>query len=407
MSAYNNAEAPKSPFRDRRVIAVGALAGAALGAWAGQRMRSLAQEDRPQGMIDWERARSTALNMNRGQTLTATERERLDQYYGDLVQRCVPIVSEYTRSELPETDQRTFAFDRIDWINANLDGFKRMFAPIEEMDTSRPGANVAARLWSGVNQNVLSYEVGLLLGYLARRVLGQYDLALLGREPVGAGKLYYVEPNIRFLEHSLKLPKEDFRMWLALHETTHAFEFEAHPWVRVQFNDLLERYMEFMKQDVEYLKQGLRGLKTIAERARNKRGADSSWLEAVMTEEQRSLFQQMQAMMCVIEGYSNHVMNAVGKRLLPDYALISKRFEERQKQRSAAEQLFARLTGLDVKMEQYRAGERFIDEVVKQRGHDLARRVWEAPAYLPTMQEIRHPETWIARVDQMTGAVAP
>lgn len=406
MPAYDNAEASKFPIRDRRVIVVGAMAGAAIGAWAGQRLRSFAHDERPQGMIDWERARSTALNMNRGQTLTAIERERLDRYYGDLVARCIPIVSEYTDAHLPKSEQRTYAFDRVDWINANLDGFKRMFAPIEEMDTSWPGANVATRLWGGVNQSVLSYEVGLLLGYLARRVLGQYDLALLGREPVGAGKLYYVEPNIRFLEQSLILPKEDFRMWLALHETTHAFEFEAHPWVRIQFNSLLERYMEFMKQDVEYLKQGFRGLKTIAERARTRRGSDSSWLEAVMTEEQRSLFQQMQAMMCVIEGYSNHVMNAVGRRLLPNYELISKRFEERQKQRSPAEQLFARLTGLDVKMEQYRAGERFIDEVVKQRGHEIARRVWDAPEYLPTMDEIRHPDKWIGRVDRMSGAVA-
>jgi coenzyme F420 biosynthesis associated uncharacterized protein len=404
MSAYENAEASKSPFRDRRVVAVGAVAGAALGAWAGQRMRSFAQQDRPQGMIDWERARATALNMNRGHTLTAVERDRLDQYYGGLVERCVPIVSNYTESHLPASEQRTFAFDRVDWINANLDGFKRMFAPIEEMDTSRPGANVATRLWGGLNQSVLSYEVGLLLGYLARRVLGQYDLALLGREPVGAGKLYYVEPNIRFLEQTLKLPKDDFRMWLALHETTHAFEFEAHPWVRIHFNSLLETYMEFMKQDVEYLKQGVRGLKTIAGRARTKRSADSSWLEAVMTDEQRSLFQQMQAMMCVIEGYSNHVMNAVGKRLLPTYELISKRFEERQQQRSPAEQLFARLTGLDVKMEQYRAGERFIDEVVKERSHEMARRVWDAPEYLPTMDEIRHPAKWIARVDAMVPA---
>lgn len=406
MSAFDHAEASKSPMRDRRVLAVGAVAGAALGAWAGQRMRSFAHQDRPHGMIDWERARATALNMNRGQTLTAVERERLDVYYGELVERCVPIVSHYTQSHLPASDQRTFAFDRVDWINANLDGFKRMFAPIEEMDTSQPGANVATRLWGGVNQSVLSYEIGLLLGYLARRVLGQYDLALLGREPVGAGKLYYVEPNIRFLEQTLKLPKDDFRMWLALHETTHAFEFEAHPWVRMHFNSLLERYMEFMKQDVEYLKQGFRGLKMIASRARTRRDADGSWLEAVMTEEQRTLFQQMQAMMCVIEGYSNHVMNAVGQRLLPNYGLISLRFEERQKQRSPAEQLFARLTGLDVKMEQYRAGERFVDEVVKLRGHDLARRVWDAPGYLPTMAEIRTPAKWIERVEQIPTPAA-
>src|SRR5690606_17434014 len=124
-----------------------------------------------------------------------------------------------------------------------------------------------SKAWSGVNQVAVSYEVGLLLGYMARRVLGQYDLALLGREPVASnGKLYYVEPNIRGIEKKLGLPKDDFRMWLALHETTHAFEFEAHPWVRMHFNGLLDRYMTFLKQDTEFLRQGVQGLKVFAKR---------------------------------------------------------------------------------------------------------------------------------------------
>ncbi|MDQ3541397.1 MAG: zinc-dependent metalloprotease [Chloroflexota bacterium] len=364
-------------------------------------MKAYAGQDRPDGMIDWTRSHDIAVRMNRGDVLNAAERQRLDAYYGDLVERCVPIVTEYTGSSLPSTDQRTFAFDRIDWINANLDGFKQMFEPIQALDSPVGKNGTANRLMSGVNQNILSYEVGLLLGYLAKRVLGQYDLALLGREPVSAGKLYYVEPNIRGTEAKLGLPRDDFRMWLALHETTHAFEFEAHPWVRLHFNSLLERYMAFMKQDAEYLKQGMEGLKVFAQRVRNGRTENSSgsWIESFMNEDQRALFNEMQAMMCVVEGYSNHVMNAVGKTLLENYDLISRKFEERQKQRTQAEQLFARLTGLDVKMEQYRAGERFIDEIVRQRSHDLARRVWEAPEFLPTMKEIRNPQLWIARVE--------
>jgi coenzyme F420 biosynthesis associated uncharacterized protein len=391
----------------RKVVAAGVFAGAALGVWASRRLKSYATQERPDGMIDWARTRDIAERMNRGDVLNATERQRLDEYYGDLVDRCIPIVTEYTGSSLPSTHQRTFAFDRIDWINANLDGFKRMFEPIQNLDSPNGKHGTANRLMSGINQNILSYEVGLLLGYLAKRVLGQYDLALLGREPVSVGKLYYVEPNIQGTESKLGLPKDDFRMWLALHETTHAFEFEAHPWVRVHFNSLLERYMAFMKQDAEYLKQGMRGLKVFADRVRSGRSEDGSgsWIEAFMNGEQRALFNQMQAMMCVVEGYSNHVMNAVGKALLENYDLISRKFEERQKQRTQAEQLFARLTGLDVKMEQYRAGERFIDEIVRQRSHDLARRVWEAPEFLPTMEEIRNPRLWIARVE--SPAVLP
>src|SRR5690606_38255562 len=205
---------------------------------------------------------------------------------------------------------------------------------------------------------------------MARRVLGQYDLALLGREPVtSTGKLYYVEPNIRGIEKKLGLPKADFRMWLALHETTHAFEFDAHPWVRLHFSGLLDRYMNFLKQDKEFLKQALVGLMDFVMRVSAGDSVDTeqgsgSRLESLMDDEQPSLFTEMQALMSVIEGYSNHVMNAVGKDLLSNYDLISRRFEERQKQRSQADQLFARLTGLDVKMEQYRQGQEFVDAVV-------------------------------------------
>lgn len=392
----------------RKIMAVGAFAGAALGVWASRRLKSYAELERPDGMIDWTRTRDIAIRMNRGDVLNAAERQRLDAYYGELVERCIPIVTEYTGMSLPPTSQRTYAFDRIDWINANLDGFKRMFEPIQDLDSPNDKDGTANRIMSGVNQNILSYEIGLLLGYLAKRVLGQYDLALLGREPLAAGKLYYVEPNIRGTEAKLGLPRDDFRMWLALHETTHAFEFEAHPWVRVHFNSLLERYMVFMKQDAEHLKQGLQGLKVFADRMRNGKSenGNGSWIEAFMTGEQRELFNEMQAMMCVVEGYSNHVMNAVGKPLLKNYDLISRKFEERQKQRTQAEQLFARLTGLDVKMEQYRAGERFIDEIVRQRSHDLARRVWEAPEYLPTMDEIRNPDLWIERAESLAALPA-
>jgi len=392
---------------DRRLIAAGLLAGAAVGVWTAGKAREIATRQRPTTLIDWDQARAIAVNMNRSSALTGSERARLDAAYRELVRRCVPLISAYTQSELPNPLEQTFAFDRVDWINANLDAFQVMFAPLEELNPATNGkSSVAAALWGGVNQTVLSAELGLLLGYLARRVLGQYDLALLGREPVVGGKLYFVEPNIRMVEHALKLPRADFRMWLALHETTHAFEFEAHPWVRAYFNSMLEQYFEFLKQDAEHLKQGVRGLKIFIERARTREKGDGSWIEALMTPEQRALFNRMQATMCMVEGYSNHVMNAIGRELLPTYDVIARKFEQRQRQRTFAEQLFARLTGLDVKMEQYRLGEAFIDRIVAERGHDVARRIWEGPEFLPTMEEIRQPERWLARIDALAAAPA-
>ncbi len=396
-----------SDDRIRAVAAAGLVGGVAAGVWLTRKVRDYSRSPRPDGMIDWERAREVAVSMNRGDTLTAVQRARLDAYYEDLVSRCIPIVSEYTGTTLPPTDQRTFVFDRIDWIDANLQGFRRMFEPVEDLTGSNASRGPVGRVASGINQSILSYEIGLLLGYLARRVLGQYDLALLGREPLeSSGKLYYVEPNIKGIENKLGLPREEFRMWLALHETTHAFEFEAHPWVRVHFNSLLDQYMTFMKQDAEYLAQGIQGLKMLANRVKDGNDDRGSWIEALMNEEQRALFNQMQAMMCVIEGYSNHVMNAVGRDLLSQYDEIARKFEERQQQRSQSEKLFSRLTGLDVKMEQYRAGERFIDEIVRLEGHEAASKVWEGPEFLPTMPEIREPELWLERTRLLLPVVA-
>jgi coenzyme F420 biosynthesis associated uncharacterized protein len=382
-------------------MAAGAVAGVAVSYLANRRRtQPTLAEPETGGVIDWDNARDTATRMNRGDALTVRERERLNAYYFDLVEKCVPIVAEYTGTDLPNGAPQTFAFDRVDWINANLVSFQRMFKAIDDINAGRARTSLG-HAWANLNRKVLSYQVGLVLGYMGRRVLGQYDLALLGREQVvSTGKLYYVEPNIRGIEAKLGLPKDDFRMWLALHETTHAFEFEGHPWVRDYFNSMLDRYMTFVNADAEQLKQGLKGLKVFAERLRNREGTGNGWIDAFMNKEQRALFNEMQAMMCVVEGYSNHVMNAVGKTLLPTYDEIARKFEERQAQRTQAEQLFAKLTGLDVKMEQYRAGEKFVDA----RGQEAARLVWHAPEFLPTMDEIRDPDLWLKRTDNVAPA---
>ena len=393
--------APRGGWTPRRkAMAAGVLAGLAIGAWSTIRNQPpSANPGQPADPIDWSRARSIATSMNRGNALTATERARLDAEYRELVARCIPIVSAYTGDHLPPGAERTFAFDRVDWINANIEGFRRIFEPIQSLAMpSGPGAGAA--MLGGVNRTVLTGELGAMLGYLARRVLGQYDLVLMGREPLTSGRLYFVEPNIRLLEQQLSLPNADFRMWLALHETTHAFEFEAHPWVRDHFNALLERYFAMLREDAERLRSsGLRGLGQFVTRARDGQRGEGGWLEALMSPDQRDLFNEMQAMMCMVEGYSNHVMNAVGKDLLPAYDEISRKFELRQQQKSPAERMFARITGMSVKLEQYRLGEQFIAAIVRRRSHDMARRIWDGPEFLPSMEEIRDPDRWLARVD--------
>jgi coenzyme F420 biosynthesis associated uncharacterized protein len=390
------------PF-DKKLLLVSAAAAGALVAWANAKGREYTRTGETPALINWDRARSVALAMNRAAD-SDTFPASLTQQYRDLVARCVPLIADYTGTTLPTPLESVHVFNRADWIDANILAFQQLFAPLEGLNTARNLTSpTAIALVSGVNQTVLSAEVGLLLGYLARRVLGQYDLALLGKEPVASGKLYYVEPNIAAATETMGVDGHEFRLWLALHETTHAFEFEAFPWVRPHFNTLLERYITLVTDDLRNL-QG--GLSTLIRRLREQGGSGKSLMEIVMTPEQKQLFDEMQALMSVIEGYSNHVMNAVGKQVLPSLDRMQRAFESRQRQRSQAETLFIRLTGLEMKMEQYRLGEQFIDAVVRERGHQFALKVWQGPEQLPTLAELRNPKQWIQRVERQSEVMS-
>ncbi|MEZ4523382.1 MAG: zinc-dependent metalloprotease [Thermomicrobiales bacterium] len=391
--------APLTPPARKR-LALGLVTGALIGGWTAWQARKVQISDNPDQMIDWDRVQSIATSMNRGFTLNRSMRMQLDYDYQLLIEQTIPLISDYTGMSLPSGLDKVYAFDRVDWIEANVHAFKVMFEPIERFGGTGLLPGRLGELWSGVNQTVLSAEIGFMLGYLARRVLGQYDLALLGREPLEeSGKLYFVQPNIAGVERALGIPADQFRLWLALHEATHAFEFECNPWVRDAMNDMLQRYFTLLTDDVEYLQRGTEAVKMFWDRARSPSSDAGSWIELVMSSEQRKLFAEMQAMMAVIEGYSNHIMNAVGHDLLPDYQVIHDRFEQRQRHRSPAEQLFARLTGLDIKLEQYRLGEAFIDAVVEARDHGFARRVWDRRENMPTLDELNNPQAWIERID--------
>jgi coenzyme F420 biosynthesis associated uncharacterized protein len=384
-----------------RLLAAGAMVGAAFGLWANTKTREFRQTGAVPKLINWQQVRTIAVGMNRGERLGVAERASLAATYRRLVDQCLGPIAEYTGSELARPFDATLAFDRADWVEANIANFEQLFGPLEALNPlNDQQPRVASVLWGNASQTVLSGEVGLLLGYLARRVLGQYDLALLGKEPITDGKLYFVEPNIRQVQRTLKLPLDDFRMWLALHETTHVFEFEAHPWLRAHLNGILEQYFEFLSQDMSQLKDGMSGVRALLNRARGDQNgaATTNWIERLMTPDQRALFSQMQATMAIVEGYSNHVMNVIGRQVLPGFDQISRQFEKRQREKTIAEQIFLRLTGLDMKLEQYRMGEAFIDHVVARHGHDLAKRVWDGPEQMPTLDEVKNPDKWIARM---------
>jgi len=382
------------PVKGSRYLGWGLLVGAAAGlVYAWKRTQDLARTG-PPGLVDWDRVAEVAGRFCQGAPAMAG----VEPHYAAMVERSVREVAAYTGLALPTSTIALRILDRRQWLEANVANFRAVLQPLEELygQTSSTRNLVTVLLGTPV-ETFLSTQMGMLLGYLAQRVLGQYDIALLGREPLHDGQLYFVEPNIRGTQAQLGLPGPDFPMWVALHETTHAFEFEAHPWLRGHFNALLQAYLADMESEAEQLGRALTpaGLARLLEKARS----GEPWLLWALTPRQRQVFDQMQALMCIVEGYSNHVMKRVGRQILPSFDLIEERIALRQAQRTPAERLFVRLTGLEMKMEQYRLGEEFAAAVVEARGLPFLHRVWERAENLPTLTEIGRPAEWIARME--------
>ena len=384
-------------------VAFGLAAGAAFA--AARALNSTLSRDTANNprLINWEWARKIAVRGAKDShadelepVLERAAKEAAQREYAERIERSAELVSEYTRIELPAPLRQVHVFDRPDWVDANLAQFRLMFAPLDETYAETiarvPGAAPAGMM----GQMMLSAQMGILLGYLARRVLGQYDLSLLGREPVTEGRLYFVEPNIAAMERRYDLPRDEFRAWIALHEVTHAFEFEAHPWVRAYMNDLLTTYLRSLSDDLFGMRPG-GALSLIAGRIKDNFFERGHMLEMMMSPAQRDVFRKLQALMALMEGYSNHVMNHVGARQLKDHAQLKATFESRAKSRGAAEQLFIKLTGLDIKLEQYVLGERFCDRVVNEHGLAVLNQVWQGEEHLPTLDEIHDPARWVAR----------
>jgi coenzyme F420 biosynthesis associated uncharacterized protein len=375
------------------ILIVGAVAGLGASYVASRRRPEHWSES---GLIDWSLVRRTSVQVSQNERAPVRNRAVAREQYTDMVRRSEPLIAQYLQVDLPEPIQRIVVMDRREWLDANIANFTGLFQFIEDLyQRNASQQTVGAVMAAGINRRVMSAQIGVLLGVLARKVLGQYDLSLLAPEPT-AGALYFVEPNIDHIQRGLGLNAHDFRLWIALHETTHAYEFEAYPWVREHFNSLLRRYFDTVNEQL----QGFRGgLGPAIARIVENMSKGQHWMEALQTPTQRALFNELQALMSLVEGYSNHIMNAIGQQVLPNFAEIEQRIEQRKGARSLAEQLFNRITGMDLKMQQYQQGQLFVDTVVHQRGIAFATKAWQRAENLPTMEEIRQPERWIARMD--------
>ena len=390
---------PGRSLRDDRVWQAGFLVGSALGVAATVVGRRLERSAR-RGLVDWPAAERVAIGRLRNApgTLSPDALAATEPAYAETMARIVPRLSEALGTELPGVVSRSGVVDRAGWVRANSVSFAALIGRLEGTLLDQilpPGGGIGQASVALANRWITTRQIGFMLGFMGSRVLGQYDLALLSAETT-PGRLLFVEENIRQTASVLGVPLDAFRTWIALHETTHAFEFEAHPWLRPYLADRLERQLEAFGGGGRDLPREM--LRRVGRSLRGE-GDGEHWMERLMSDEQRRLFRETQAVMSLLEGFSDYVMDEVGRDLVPDVQRISDRFHARREQRkSGFERAVMRLTGMDMKLEQYKKGERFVAAIAARGGKAALERLWAGPESLPRDGEIEAPDRWLARV---------
>jgi coenzyme F420 biosynthesis associated uncharacterized protein len=392
---------PQDAARPSRVWPAGFAVGLVVGAALTVAERRFERHVRAAGLVDWERVERVASGRLRRApgTLEAWQLQASEPSYAAAMARVVPALEARLGTKLPGVVDRVEVVDRGTWVAANISAFAALMGRVEVGLLDQllpPGAGATKAVMTLAQRWVTTTQMGVLLGFMGQRVLGQYDMALISAE-ASPGRLLFVEENIRAVARSMDVPLEPFRAWIALHETTHAYEFEAHPWLRPYLASRLERQVSMFSDDAAAL--GRDALRQMGASLRGEgRSDDQHWLERLMTDDQRAVFRETQAVMSLLEGFGDHVMDAVGRDLVPGHARISARFHGRRANRSPFERAMLRITGLDLKMEQYRKGELFVEAIEKRGGPEALRRLWDGPETLPTPAEMDDPAAWVRRM---------
>ncbi len=320
-----------------------------------------------------------------------------------MMERSEELVRDYSHLKNREPVGPLLVFNRPDWIETNLGSFKLIFEPLAESyekalkrveEQRRRPLGFGRRLTRGI----LTAQLGMVIGYLARNVLGQFDLGLPRLED--SGKLYIVYPNLMKAEEKMRLVEQDFRLWITLHEVTHAFEFAANPWLREYMKSLMARYFKSISLRLEEMSLRIRPQELRDSRRLNEIINQGGLMSIVHSPEQRQILSEIQAFMSLIEGYSNLMMDMVGKEIIPSFDEMSIAFRHRRDSKSGAERFVERMLGFDLKLQQYQVGELFCKEVVEKKGLDFLNLAWKREENLPNGDEIRNAFQWIERIEE-------
>jgi coenzyme F420 biosynthesis associated uncharacterized protein len=286
---------------------------------------------------------------------------------------------------------------RREWVQTNIKAMRQLLDPVLD----RAGGKLSGPLKPAMQLTlgfVVTTEVAVVLGYLAQRVLGQYELVLLDESTeTTPPRLLFVLPNLGQAVRSFEAPEDEFMTWVALHEVTHAVQFSGVPWLHGYVAGLVKELLgkAELRMDTER-KLHLPSRAEIKRVVTTLRNGDLVTLFTSQAE--RETFDRVQAVMAVIEGHAEHVMDAVAPDLLPSLPQLRQALNRRRTQQSGLSRMFAKLLGLELKLRQYEQGKAFCDAVVERVGTEGLQHVFSGPDALPTLQELNDAPAWLRRV---------
>ncbi len=312
--------------------------------------------------------------------------QHLEDDLGVIVGRANALVTAETGLALPG-DPQVVVVSRRDWVERNIASFRHILAPAEQRLIESTDISAA------LGRRIVAAETGALLGFLSRRVLGQYELVL----PTGdeGDSIAFVGANVLAMERTHQLRPSEFRLWIALHEAAHRAQFVGVPWMREYFLSLVEQMVSAAQPSRLSRARSLAKRIAVARRDAVPILDERGLMGLFATPEQSEALDRIQGLMCLLEGHGHVVMDRIGARLLTSQQRMANLLKMRRSDpRTAA---FFRLTGLEMKIRQYDLGERFVLEVERSAGWSALDRAWLDPANLPTAAEIEDPPRWLAR----------
>ncbi len=354
--------------------------------------------------VDWSLAQRVAIGVAGGGTDPG-------YFSGPAVEsaceEALGLVAEYTRLRPARPIPAPEVVDRAEWARVGLGTLREVSHEFELRiagGINAPGPlGGMARSLAGAAAGA---EAGIAVGYGARKVLGQYDVAIVQSDR--PERLLFVGPNLAGTHLQLGEAPEVFLKWIAIHETTHAVQFTSVPWLRGHLAGLLQQLIDGAAAQMDRASlQGLaKGVLTSDPRKTIRSLLQGDLARVLAGPEQAQVLDRLQAAMSVIEGHAEHVMDAAGAATEPGYARLRERLDMRRARRGGLGEVVSRLLGMELKLRQYKLGKSFCDAVAEEGGIEGLNRVWTGPEVLPTAEELEHPSRWLERVDQTTVSAA-